>query len=159
MSGEPERTSNCSCFVCGKKIYRRPSQLLAGAVFCSRKCTGKSQRTNEKNCPICKKVFLSQAGGRQKTCSRPCANKSRRGLNYKGRNRKNNAVRGNKLKERLAKSRGGECEKCGNKNYNILQVHHIKPKSVGGSNKKSNLMLLCPNCHTTIHLGYSKYKG
>ena len=159
MKKRSKRTPNCSCSICGKKIYRRPSQLLAGSVFCSRKCTGKSQRTNEKKCPICKKMFLSQAGGRQKTCSRECSNKSRVGVKYNRPKRKNSAVRGNKLKERLAKTRGGQCEKCGHENYNILQVHHILPKASGGTNEKSNLMLLCPNCHAIIHLGESKYNG
>lgn len=159
MEKKYRRNPNCSCHNCGKKIYRRPSQLLAGNVFCSRKCTGKAQRTNEKKCPECGKIFYAQSGGRQKNCSVRCANKSRRGLKYDGKRRKSNAVRGNKLKERLAKKRGGECEECGHQNYNILQVHHVIPKSEGGSSKNENLMLLCPNCHITIHLGESKYNG
>ena len=28
-----------------------------------------------------------------------------------------------------------------------IHNHHIKPKALGGSNHKSNLIHLCPNCH------------
>ena len=107
-----KRVPNCSCSLCKKRIYRRPSQLLAGLVFCSRACNGKSQRTNEKKCPECGKEFLGQAGGNQKNCSRKCADKSRKGARYNSKKGKNTSVRGNKLKERLAKLRGGQCEKC-----------------------------------------------
>jgi len=154
-----KRVPNCSCSLCKKRIYRRPSQLLAGLVFCSRACNGKSQRTNEKKCPECGKEFLGQAGGNQKNCSRKCADKSRKGARYNSKKGKNISVSANKLKELLAKLRVGQCEKCEHKNYNILQVHHIKPKSEGGSSLNKNLMLLCPNCHTTIHLGECEYNG
>jgi 5-methylcytosine-specific restriction endonuclease McrA len=70
---------------------------------------------------------------------------------------KNNANKSKILKENLSKIRGGICEECGNENYNILQVHHIIERCNGGTNDESNLELLCPNCHYTKHLGYSKY--
>ena len=50
------------------------------------------------------------------------------------------------------------CEKCNNDNYSILQVHHIIERCNGGTDEESNLLLLCPNCHMTEHLGYSKWK-
>ncbi len=28
-----------------------------------------------------------------------------------------------------------------------IHSHHIKPKALGGSNDRSNLINLCPNCH------------
>ncbi len=130
------RNPNCSCCVCEKLIYRRPSQII-GNVFCSSECCGKFQRINEKLCPICGKSFI----GHKKTCSRSCSNKSRTGIKYDGTNSK----------------RSGKCEECGNENYNILQVHHIIERCNGGTDDESNLQLLCPNCHYTKHLGYSKY--
>ena len=33
-----------------------------------------------------------------------------------------------------------------------INFHHIIPKSLNGSNKKSNLLAVCPNCHSTIYV-------
>ena len=147
------RNPNCSCTYCGKEIYRRPNQIENGLVFCSITCTGKHRRKNEKSCPICGKIIF----GGSKTCSRTCSNKSRYGIKYDGLNKKNNANKTKILKENLSKIRGGTCEECGNENYSILQIHHIIERCNGGTNDDNNLQLLCPNCHYTKHLGYSKY--
>jgi len=147
------RNANCSCYVCKKPIYRRPSQIESGLVFCSTVCVGKNSRTNEKSCPVCGKIIF----GKSKTCSRTCSNKNRNGIKYDGLNTNNNASKSKVLKENISKNRGGICEECGNENYNILQVHHIIERCNGGMNEESNLQLLCPNCHYTKHLGYSKY--
>lgn len=34
---------------------------------------------------------------------------------------------------------------------NVLQVHHIVPVSDGGTDDKTNLVLLCYHCHTKVH--------
>ena len=31
--------------------------------------------------------------------------------------------------------------------------HHITSKCFGGTNHKSNIAYLCPNCHRSVHLG------
>jgi len=43
------------------------------------------------------------------------------------------------------------CNIC--KNFKHTDVHHIISKSCGGSNEKSNLTDLCPNCHRSVHCG------
>ena len=44
------------------------------------------------------------------------------------------------------------CRLCVNKlETNELQVHHIVPVSDGGDDELSNLVLLCHNCHTSLH--------
>lgn len=148
------RISNCSCSVCGTAAYRRPSQLAAGAVYCSRACSGVAQRI-DKTCPVCGKTYW----GEKKTCSRACANRSRTGIRYDGTNTRNNAAKGWHRKEQVAAERGGRCETCGHDNYNILQIHHVVPKAVGGTDELSNLRLLCPNCHMTEHAGHAFYGG
>jgi len=53
-------------------------------------------------------------------------------------------------KSMLKRAVGWKCENptCRNANYPLLEVHHIIPKTEeGSSNKLSNLVVLCPNCH------------
>jgi len=33
-----------------------------------------------------------------------------------------------------------------------IHLHHVIPKSNGGSNRKNNLVRLCPNCHNKIYV-------
>ncbi|PCI30847.1 hypothetical protein COB52_00760 [Candidatus Kaiserbacteria bacterium] len=68
------------------------------------------------------------------------------------------AYRGSALKKKVAKTRGGICERCKENNYAILQIHHKKEKHKGGSEELENLELLCPNCHVTHHLGRSLWR-
>lgn len=35
----------------------------------------------------------------------------------------------------------------------LLDKHHIQSRSLGGDNSKSNICLLCPNCHRNTHAG------
>lgn len=35
-------------------------------------------------------------------------------------------------------------------------IHHIVPRSSGGSNDHSNLAYICPNCHRLVHSGLIK---
>lgn len=53
----------------------------------------------------------------------------------------------------------GQCEGCeadapfktvGGEPY--LEVHHVKPLAAGGSDRTSNAVALCPNCHRRAHL-------
>ena len=53
----------------------------------------------------------------------------------------------------LIKCKKEKCYFCGHNK--VLDYHHIIPISKGGSNKKLNILVLCPNCHTLLHR--SKY--
>lgn len=147
-----KRNPNCTCKICKRKMYRRPIQIASGNVYCSLQCNGKDQRI-EKICKICKQEYV----GAKATCSRSCANVSRAGIIYTRENKQNKAYRGALLKEKIAKIRGGVCERCSETNYAILQVHHIKERYKGGADTLKNLELLCPNCHTTHHHGVALY--
>jgi len=143
-----KRKPNCTCVICGEDIYRRPSQIKSGGVFCSMHCTGISQQKT-KVCKVCGQPYI----GAKNTCSRSCANTARRGITYTREGKFNKAYRGALLKEKVAIERGGFCERCRIDNYAILQVHHKKERYMGGTDEMSNLELLCPNCHATHHLG------
>lgn len=147
------RKPNCTCAICKKEIYRRPSQITFGNVYCSFTCVGQSQR-KDKVCSICGKTYA----GNKVTCSRACANTARTGISYTKENSFNKAYKGTRLKEKIALRSNGSCERCGEKNYAILQVHHKTERYRGGTDNPSNLELLCPNCHAVHHLGRSLYK-
>ncbi len=44
-----------------------------------------------------------------------------------------------------------KCESCGRNG--TTETHHITSKTFGGTNQKSNLAELCPNCHSDVHFG------
>lgn len=49
----------------------------------------------------------------------------------------------------------GRCSLCGEKfqSFGNLDVHHIKERSKGGSNKLTNLTILCTACHRSLKSG------
>ena len=56
-------------------------------------------------------------------------------------------------KELLIKEIGTKCCNPTCKVNMPLEIHHIIPRSKGGSNKENNLIVLCPNCHTLADNG------
>lgn len=44
----------------------------------------------------------------------------------------------------------GKCTKCGFSDRRILTIHHIDKNKY--NNKKENLMVICPNCHSLEHV-------
>lgn len=46
----------------------------------------------------------------------------------------------------------GNCEICGCCISAILEFHHIKMVSEGGNNNYDNIKLICPNCHSLLHI-------
>jgi len=142
------RNPNTNCSICGKSIYKRPSQIQLnhGKVYCGMTCYGVACR-KEKPCIICGKLIL--AGLNKKTCSRGCANKLRIGIKYRQNKPRDKVNTYKQLKIRLLKLRGNVCERCGYNKLEILQVHH-KDKN-RDNNALENLELICPNCHFEKH--------
>ena len=60
----------------------------------------------------------------------------------------------NKLKPVLVDEVNERCEVCGYNEKSILQIHHILPIHKGGDNARKNLIIVCPNCHKTLHSLY-----
>lgn len=148
MSEPYKRKPNISCKICGKSIYRRPSEIKAnrGRVFCGLICYGISLR-KETPCLVCGKLIL--AGFNKKTCSRSCANIHRAGIKYKIGRPRDKARTFRVLKLRLMEERGKNCERCNYNKYEILQVHHKNRKRA--DNRIENLEIICPNCHYEEH--------
>lgn len=40
---------------------------------------------------------------------------------------------------------------------NQIHEHHIVPKELNGSNKRFNIIRVCPNCHARIYIPESKH--
>jgi len=55
-----------------------------------------------------------------------------------------------KMKVKKPTSKKDKCYICGRQNH--LTLHHLIPKSLGGSDAPSNLVCLCENCHAKLHL-------
>jgi len=43
------------------------------------------------------------------------------------------------------------CESPGCNHTRFLEIHHVVPRSAGGSNELGNLKLLCSSCHSLVH--------
>lgn len=147
------RNPNTVCCVCETPIYVRPSRMMPTGNYCSKRCFGSSQRSPVE-CPVCLRLFKPRGRG-TKTCSRACSNRNRTGIKYKRGQPYNKQSNARALKKQLGELRGYSCELCAHSNWNILQVHHIIERRHGGSDELNNLLLLCPNCHTTIHYGHA----
>lgn len=127
--------------------------------FCSRSCSASSTqsgrtRRSRKTCPVCGNLFLSGYA----TCSSQCMGRQARTENAARwfarceevevpHGRLPNGVRGFLLDEA-----GWECTKCGWSVPNpvtkkpILTINHIDGN--WQNNRRSNLELICYNCHT-----------
>lgn len=59
----------------------------------------------------------------------------------------------NTIASNIKRERGYKCQHCGWKSQDGrgLNVHHIVPRSRGGSDEPSNLAVLCKDCHSLIH--------
>jgi len=61
------------------------------------------------------------------------------------------SLRNQNNKERIKVIRGSKCEICGLECPQILQIHHVIPREDGGTGNISNLSILCPTCHVSVH--------
>jgi HNH endonuclease len=149
-------TPNTKCMNCKKPIYKRPYQIAKEGVYCSHKCQGLKTLATL-HCLICGTKFPKKRSNFY--CSKTCSNKNRIGKKY-NRGYEDGLTTSSKyyseLKKKLLKERGAKCEKCSYDNKNILQFHHKIERHKGGKNTSENLLIVCPNCHTTIHLGDSR---
>lgn len=58
----------------------------------------------------------------------------------------------NESRRKIYERGGGKCEHCGKPlEYTQMQIHHVVPVSMNGTNNPHNLMCLCHDCHRLIH--------
>ncbi len=51
---------------------------------------------------------------------------------------------------------GNRCENPNCNKTQFLEVHHIIPRGEGGSNRRNNLIVLCPTCHRAAGHAYGR---
>jgi 5-methylcytosine-specific restriction endonuclease McrA len=61
------------------------------------------------------------------------------------------------LKKLIRKEQNNCCDWCGKK-VKKLQIHHIIPQSMGGSDERSNAVGLCQECHSYWDKEALKYR-
>ncbi len=127
-----------TCKHCGI-IYRRQVQPGRTSNFCSNECKGSwaSKQFRTYVCQVCGNPYESATISKSTTkyCSNRCSQRSRGGR------RKNGYRDTMKQAGRLEC-----CEICGWREHpEVLQVDH--KDGVPWNNERSNLQVLCPNCH------------
>ena len=148
------RTKNCVCQKCGKKFYKRPSQIKKYKhSFCSRKCFGewkiKWKNWENKNC----NAVFNPKRREQKFCRPQCAAVSRKPRSKNGFSLTRAESRLKILKDLfdLKSCMVDGCE------YDITyDVHRLVAGKDGGKYEVGNMFAICPNHHAEIHRGISK---
>lgn len=163
------------CEQCGEIVYRFPSQVKRH-VFCGRKCCGEWNwaRGNVNLAPPRYGMFNNQyRGGKVKVQCGQCGKEIERypsrvargttlfcslscrgqwySENYSGENSSQwrEGVSWHYIRKQALERDGDKCKVCG---WTLgLEVHHLMPRSLGGTNDLENLVTLCPNHHTEIH--------
>jgi len=57
------------------------------------------------------------------------------------------------VRRRVLARDGYRCRAPGCTHTHFLEVHHLKPRTAGGSNQAENLVTLCSSCHRVAHEG------
>lgn len=126
---------------------------------------------SKRRCTNCKNYFPAEAMYRRGTsgvCTAECEQQLRDKARTRHRNkqakkaanREARRVYSNKGpspdQKRAVRARdGGMCRRCGT--HWDLHVHHVVFRSQGGPNAKSNLITLCENCHSHVHMNSPAY--
>jgi len=142
------RKPNFNCKICSKHIYKRPSEIQKGRVFCSSKCFGVSLITL-KYCVVCGTALLKSS----KFCSRTCSNLGRKGIAYNQSIVKapNSSQRNLKLLMKTFNFTSCMVEGC---QYNkVYEIHRLIEGKYGGKYEIGNMFAICPNHHAEIHKG------
>ena len=143
------KASNTNCYFCNIAIYKKPSIIKKGNVFCSKLCFNKHKGSlEEKQCLFCgihfKPIKISS-----KFCCRVCSNSGRKGLKY------SKESQGNKSKKRLEILKTTFNIKCcmihGCNYERFFEIHRFIHGKNGGKYEIGNMFAICPNHHREIH--------
>lgn len=129
------------CQNCGKS-FKGYQYEIDKRKFCSQSCSSsmKRDRAIKSTCISCSNEFTALYNNK-KFCSKPCKQRY-----YRAQSK----VIDNSLSTIKKNSKNKTCEICGWKETSC-DVHHIVEQCNGGTNEKTNLIVLCPNHHRMVH--------
>ena len=141
------------CLFCNK-AFSVSKKVARQQKFCSKKCGAKSsnsKRKKFKNCAWCKNPIPSWG---KEHCSRTCSIERRKDSYLQNWAYQDGCPRSITIPMRvfLLSSSNNACSKCGWNRVNVrtnkttLQIHHIDGDAK--NNRRKNLEVLCPNCHS-----------
>jgi len=138
------------CKWCNKEFLADPREInRGGGKFCSLSCGASFNNLHKepvtKICNFCEKPYQT-TGRKSLYCSKSCSGKARKARTVKAGNKYTNR---SLLQRRIIKQLGPVEFRCFICEWNevMCDIHHIIPKSKGGSDHFDNLTVLCPNHH------------
>lgn len=138
------------CSWCYKEFLVENREVnRGGGKFCSRTCSANYGNLYKhpitKICKFCEKQYETNSK-KSLYCSKLCITHAKRSRTIKAGSK---YINRSTLQRRIIKKLGPSNFKCFICNWNeaMCDIHHIKPKSLGGSSNFSNLTVLCPNHH------------
>lgn len=155
-TGQRRKARYTKCLNCKKKFLQRKN---GDQKYCSIECFGLKNRNRKKiKCSNCKKIIERTFSDLEKTkhniyfCSRKCKDEGQKIKNGIKEIWPNHyATKGDfYLYKRYIDEGEKFCELCGEEKKFILQIHHKDGNRK--NNKKNNLKILCPTCHSLHHL-------
>lgn len=144
------------CKWCNNEFLADPREInRGGAKFCNLTCsanyTNLYREPINKICKFCERSYTTKS----KTslyCSKTCSNKARRARAVKAGNKYTNKSLLQRRVIKLLTSENFKCFICGWQEASC-DIHHIIPRSSGGSDNFDNLAVLCPNHHRLADQG------
>ena len=138
-----------TCLACCKPFRALAAEVSRdNAKYCSRSCCARHGNLNRplfsRTCCHCNNTYVTKAA-HSKYCSTTCKQAALRKRQHPTTKKVKHL---NYLVSQFVDT--FSCFNCG-WGKAICDVHHIVPKSKGGSDAHSNLTVVCPNCHRLIH--------
>ncbi len=129
--------------------------------FCSQSCSAKYNNKQRKTVQFCETCKIELRNKASRFCSSACHQTYRLKEQVKSWETNSNTLSARVAKQLLIDSVGYFCSVCGISEWNnqpiTLELEHKNGDS--GDNRKSNLCLLCPNCHSQTPTFRAKNKG
>lgn len=146
-----KRKTTLTCLLCGKELSKGQKKFCcsshAATYNNSHRMLKNKDKTKEAKCIVCGKQIEIKYHASIKKCKcdeckshkRPHHKEAKTILDYSKRTVAN-----------ILKRAHIGCSICG-WNESSCDIHHIIPRSNGGGDEMSNLIIVCPNCHRICH--------
>lgn len=145
------------CKECGKEITDKPNN-----IFCNRKCAAiynNKKRIKKYYCKVCGKI-INKPRNRKNVICFSCFQIEKKSLSIEKFNN-HKKLSSKTIRKIIIEERGYRCEKCGLESWLNkvipLDIHHIDGNY--NNNNRSNIILLCKNCHALTENYGSKNNG